>query len=61
MDGKGLKAALKGLNWSQRRLARLLEVSPKTVNNWVRGRAAVPKCVSILFNLRSSFSELGKK
>jgi len=61
MDGKGLKKALKGLNWSQRRLSRVLEVTPNTVSKWANDRAAIPKCVSILFDLLSSFSELGKK
>lgn len=42
MEPDSLKAALAAMNWSQRELARRLDLDPDTVNRWATGRVPVP-------------------
>ncbi len=42
MDTDELKKTLRSLGWSQRELARRLEVDHVTVNRWSTGRLLVP-------------------
>lgn len=42
MNGQDLKAALKAIGWSQKDLAKRLEVNEDTVGRWVTGKTVVP-------------------
>lgn len=47
-----LRDAMKGLGLSVRSLAKLVEVSPSTVNRWRTGRRRVPGAVARYLELR---------
>jgi transcriptional regulator with XRE-family HTH domain len=48
ISGSGFAALLSQANVSQAGFARLTGVSPRQVNKWCRGRAAVPRWAAIL-------------
>lgn len=48
MTGDQLRDAIDELRLTQAEAARLLDVTPRTVGNWIRGRHEVPGAVSRL-------------
>lgn len=48
MKGEELRDAIAKLGLTQSEAARLLDVTPRTVGNWIRGRHEVPGAVGRL-------------
>lgn len=42
VNGQDLKAELRAIGWSQKDLAKRLEVNEDTVGRWVTGKTVVP-------------------
>lgn len=51
MNGEALRDAFDRLGLTQAEAARLLDVTPRTVGNWIRGRHEVPGAVSQLVRM----------
>lgn len=51
MKGDELRDAISELGLTQAEAARLLDVTPRTVGNWIRGRHEVPGAVSRLLRV----------
>jgi hypothetical protein len=49
MTAPQFRAALRRLDLSQRRLALLLKMDPKTTNRWARGTSPIPEYIPLLF------------
>lgn len=50
---------LRGLGLTQAGLSDHLEVTRKTVNNWARGRAPIPKAVLLYLEMKREVRKMG--
>lgn len=58
MHPDDLKIALKTLGWTGVKLARAVDVTPKTVGMWLNGKARIPGSVKAYLKLKMRFLDL---
>jgi len=56
MNNETFRTELNDLGLKQTDIARLFEVTPRTVNKWAQGELRVPGCVSAYLKLYKSLS-----